>query len=124
MSGQITRNDTATYTIISVVGHVEVETLNNGVEEYYKTRKFPRTIWDFSNAKLENIKISQLSDIVNAVKTVSDPVEEQMKVALLFGNEYDEVLGNVFEAVALSADIKISYQIFKTLIEAESWVQE
>ena len=110
--------------IASVTGELNAEEVIAVIREYYPNGIVKDVIWDLSHATLQSISRYNFEAIAKATKEAIACGSRQGGKTVFVGNvTSDYELLQMYTAIAEIADIRIDYNVFKTIEEARSWLK-
>lgn len=121
MKSEIIREDRESYTVMKALGKPNAENIIEWIKEYYETRLFFRTIWDFRECDVSNVDIHKYEDISLIIKDSSWGTQPHL-TAMVLHSEHEKLLASAFEAFAAAVDLPVEFQEFLNIDEAVNWI--
>ena len=109
--------------ILSVTGNLTAEEIEAVIQEHYQKASVKDVIWDLTNGTIITISNSSFKDLVKAVKeSLASGARQGGKTAYVGSADVEYGILHMCSAFADMAKVPISYNVFRTIEKARSWI--
>lgn len=109
-------------TIFRVTGEVTANEIIMQASQYMASEQTDTAMWDFTQAIRVKISTIEMQGLANSLKTVSSDGKVR-KIALVGAKNINIGLGKLFAAFAHMANLPNNYKVFRSLTNAERWLE-
>ena len=110
--------------IVTVSGDASASELVAVIEEFYPKKEVSDVIWDFTDGSWKLIPQSGFMEIARAARVaVLSGTRQNAKTAFVGSAGLEFGLHRMYQATAESSGVPIKYNIFRTLEEAQHWME-
>jgi hypothetical protein len=113
-------DDVAIHTFL---GRVTANEIAGKIESYFSGAVNINVLWDFSEARMDEITSDNIRDFVEMAKRYA-PVRKGGKTAMVFSTDLGFGLGRMFNAFQDIVKSPVSYKSFRNKSAALEWLKE
>lgn len=123
MNSEIIREDRDFYTVMKAFGVLSAEKFITWINDYYKDRRFFRTIWDFRECDVTGVSKESYKDISMTIRDAAWGTQPHV-TAVVMQSQHEQLMAKAFGTCANAFDLPIDFQPFLNIDDAVKWVEE